>query len=137
MLPFKGTFPISNLIPGLILRFFKDSLFQKLCSHFLGFYFLFYFPFFLKKNKISGDSTFFKNQIFTNKKRVSLIEWGRTWKIRVHTFKHLFTIKEEVGHKLCVSLMLEWFEASIMYAMGCISPNISHSYYDKKIYESS
>ena len=28
--------------------------------------------------------TFFKNQIFTNKKRVLPIEWGRTWKIRVH-----------------------------------------------------
>ena len=52
---------------------------------FLGFYFLFYFSF-KNKNKISGDSNFFfKNQFFTNKKRVSPIEWGRTWKMRVHT----------------------------------------------------
>ena len=54
-------------------------------SFFLGFYFLFYFPF-KNKNKISGDSNFFfKNQFLTNKKRVSPIEWGRTWKMRVHT----------------------------------------------------
>ena len=45
VLPPRGTFPISNLIPGLGLGFFKDTLFQKLWSHFLGFYFLFYFPF--------------------------------------------------------------------------------------------
>ena len=43
VLPFKGTFPIGNLIPGLRLGFFKDTLFRKLWSHFLGFYFLFYF----------------------------------------------------------------------------------------------
>ena len=28
--------------------------------------------------------TFSKNQFLTNKKRVSPIEWGRTWKMRVH-----------------------------------------------------
>ena len=69
VLTFKGTFPIGNLIPGLRFGFFKDTLFQKLWSHFLGFYFLFYFPF-KNKNKISGDSNFFffKNQFFTNKK---------------------------------------------------------------------
>ena len=48
VLPFKGTFPIGNLIPGLRLVFFKDTFFQKLWSHFLGFYFLFYFPFKIK-----------------------------------------------------------------------------------------
>ena len=48
VLPFKGTFPISNLILGLRLGFFKDTLFQILWSHFLGFYFLFYFPFKIK-----------------------------------------------------------------------------------------
>ena len=29
VLPFKGTFPISNLIPGLRLGFFEDMLFSK------------------------------------------------------------------------------------------------------------
>ena len=63
VLPFKGTFPIGNLIPGLRLGFFKDTFFQKLWSHFfLGFYFLFYFPF-KNKNKISGDSNFFQKSI--------------------------------------------------------------------------
>ena len=51
VLSFKGTFPISNQILGLKLGFFKDTLFQKLWSHFLGFYFLFYFPFKNKKIK--------------------------------------------------------------------------------------
>ena len=60
----RGTFPISNLIPGLRLGFFKDTLFQKLWSHFLGFYFLFYFPF-KNKNKISGDSNFFPKTNFS------------------------------------------------------------------------
>ena len=62
VLPPRGTFPISNLIPGFRLGFFKDTLFQKLWSHFLGFYFLFYFPF-KNKNKISGDSNFLKKKI--------------------------------------------------------------------------
>ena len=64
VLPFKGTFPISNLIPGLRLGFFKDTLFQKLWSYFLGFYFLFYFPF-KNKNKISGYSNFFSKINFS------------------------------------------------------------------------
>ena len=57
-------------------------------SFFLGFYFLFYFPF-KNKNKISGDSNFFFQKInfsqINNKKRVSPIKWGRTWKMRVHS----------------------------------------------------
>ena len=35
-------------------------LFQKWGAIFLGFYFLFYFPFKIKENKISGDSEFSK-----------------------------------------------------------------------------
>ena len=70
VLPFKGTFPIGNLILGLRLGFFKDTLFQKLWSHFLGFYFLFYFPF-KNKNKISGDSNLFPKIIFSQIKSES------------------------------------------------------------------
>ena len=70
VLPFKGTFPIGNLIPGLRLGFFKDTIFQKLWSHFLGFYFLFYFPF-KNKNEISGDSNFFSKINFSQIKSES------------------------------------------------------------------
>ena len=77
VLPFKGTFPIGNLIPGPRLGFSKTRFSKNYGVIFLGFYFLFYFPF-KNKSKISGDSNFSKNQFFTNKKRVSPIEWGRT-----------------------------------------------------------
>ena len=41
VLPFKGTFPISNLIPGLRLGFFEDMLFfPKIMESHLGFFFL-------------------------------------------------------------------------------------------------
>ena len=66
----RGTFPISNLSPGLRLGFFKNTLFHKLWSHFLGFYFLFYFPF-KNKNKISGDSNFFPKTNFSQIKSES------------------------------------------------------------------
>ncbi|KAL6324836.1 hypothetical protein AAG906_018363 [Vitis piasezkii] len=45
VLPFKGTFPIGNLILEPRLGFFKDTFFQKLWSSFLGFSLLFYFSF--------------------------------------------------------------------------------------------
>ena len=66
VLPFKGTFLIGNLIPGLRLGFFKDKLFQKLWSHCLGFY----FPFKIKKKK-SGDSNFFPKINFSQIKSES------------------------------------------------------------------
>ena len=84
MLPPRGTFPISNLIPGPRLGFLKDMLFPKLWSHFLGFFFLVLFSL-QNKNKIGGDSNFFSKINFSQiKKRVSPIEWGCTWKMRVH-----------------------------------------------------
>ena len=62
VLPPRGTFPISNLIPGLRLGFFKDTLFQKLWSHFfLGFISCFIFPL-KKKKKKSGNSNFSKTK---------------------------------------------------------------------------
>ena len=70
MLPFKGTFPIGNLIPGLRLGFFKDTLFQKLWSNIFRVLFLVLFS--LKiKNKISGDSNFFSKINFSQIKSES------------------------------------------------------------------
>ena len=73
MLPPRGTFPISNLIPGLRLGFLKDMLFPKLWSHFLGFFFLVLFSL-QNKNKIGGDSNFSKinfSQIKSESRRSS------------------------------------------------------------------
>ena len=58
VLPFRGTFPISNLIPGLRLGFSKTCFFQKLWSHILGFFFLVLFSL-QNKNKINGGSNLF------------------------------------------------------------------------------
>ena len=53
---------------------FQRHTFPNKESFFLGFYFLFYFPF---KKKVATPCFFYKNKIFT--KKVSLIiEWGRT-----------------------------------------------------------
>ena len=63
VLPPRGTFPISNLIPGPRLGLSKTRFSKNYGVIFLGFYFLFYFPF-KNKNKISGDSNFFQKLIF-------------------------------------------------------------------------
>ena len=47
VLPPRGTFSIGNLIPGPRLEIFKDTLFQKLWSHFFR-VFISYFIFPLK-----------------------------------------------------------------------------------------
>ena len=73
VLPPRGTFPISNLIPGPRLGFLKDMLFPKLWSHFLGFFFLVLFSL-QNKNKIGGDSNFSKinfSQIKSESRRSS------------------------------------------------------------------
>ena len=66
MLPFKGTFPIGNLIPEPRLGFLKDLHFHNYGVNSLGFSFLFNFPF-QNKNKISGDSNFLKINFSPNK----------------------------------------------------------------------
>ena len=85
VLPPRGTFPISNLIPGPILGFSKTRFSKNYGDiFFLGFISCFIFPSKIKI-KISGDSNFFSKINFSQiKKRVSPIEWGRTWKMRVH-----------------------------------------------------
>ena len=70
MLPPRGTFPISNLIPGLRLGFLKDMLFPKLWSHFLEFFFLVLFSL-QNKNKIGGDSNLFSKINFSQIKSES------------------------------------------------------------------
>ena len=70
VLPFKGTFPIGNLIPGLRFGFFKDMLFPKIMESHLGFFFLVLFSL-QNKNKISGGSNLFPKTNFSQIKSES------------------------------------------------------------------